>query len=292
MPNLTALSANMTKATALANLILVTPQAVVGYQPQNPPNTDGTPSTASPPPSFLFDYEGEQTLTIDSDITDHYIEDNRAIQDQVALRPETFTTHGFVGELNDVTPDFLKPVKFAADKLTAIGAYTPALSTTALIAYSEAILAYQTAANIAHSAVAAWDTVGNFISGSDGQTTIGSKGIKTGSSQNNQQTAFQKFYGYWNTRTLFTIQTPWAVFQDMAIKTLRAVQDDTTRVITDFEITFKRIRTASTATGVNLGNISLSGRLGSQSASPTNLGTSSPVSSTSLPSGLVSMGVA
>ncbi len=283
--NLSALSANTTAATALSNLVLVSPQAVVGYRPQNPPNKDGTENTEQQPPAFLFHYEGEQTVTIESDITDHYIEDNTAIQDQIALKPEIITTHGFIGELNDVTPFGLQTLKLAANKLTAIGAYTPGLTLTALIAYSEAFLLYQVAANAASAAIAAWTSV----TGTGGDSVIGNNGIKVSNNQNRQQTAFQQFYGYWRKRTLFTVQTPWAIFQNMAINSLRAIQDAETRVITDFEIKFKMIRTAVVKNSITA--TSVDGQLKSQAAPLDNSGTSAPVESIGLSQGLVSMGV-
>jgi hypothetical protein len=248
MPNLSGLSAATTSATALSNLILVSPQDVVGYQPQNPPFSDGTPSTAPLRPALLFHYEGEQTAMLESDITDHYVEDNTAIQDQIALRPETITTHGFIGELNDVPTGILKLLKAAADKLLIIGAYTPELAVAAQIAYAEATLVYAAASSLADSAISAWDTLQN----QGGNSVIGSGGLTPQKGQNKQQTMFQQFYGYWRDRRLFTVQTPWAVFQDMAIKSLRAIQDAETRVITDFEVTFKIIRNASTITSSTL----------------------------------------
>lgn len=288
--NLSALAPATTTATALSNLVLVSPQATVGFQPQNPPNKDGTQSDIQQPPKFLFNYEGEQSVTIESDITDHYVEDNTAIQDQIALKPEVVSTHGFIGELNDVTPEALQLLKTAANKLTVIGAYTPQLTTTALIAYTEAFLLYQVAANAANAAVSAWSSVANAVTGSDGQSVIGSNGLTSASSQDKQQTAFQKFYGFWRSRTLFTVQTPWAVFQSMAINSLRAVQDPETRVITDFEIKFKMIRTATTKSSVIASSVD--GQLKSQAAPLDNGGTSAPVESIGLGDGLATMGVA
>ncbi len=286
--NLSALAPATTAATALSNLVLVSPQSTTGYQPQNPSNNDGTPSTAQQPPSFLFNYEGEQTVVIESDITDHYVEDNTAVQDQIALKPEMVTTHGFVGELNDVPPFALQLLKTAAEKLTTISAYVPQLSITANIAYSEAFLLYQVASNAANAAVAAWSS----ISGTGGESVIGSGGLQASSNQTKQQTAFQLFYGYWRSRTLFTVQTPWAVFQNMAIKSLRAIQETDSRVITDFEVSFKMIRNAATFTLGASSSISFGGQLKAQAAPLTDLGTSSPVDSTSLAGGLSSMGVA
>jgi hypothetical protein len=281
MPNLSALAPITTAATALSNLILVSPQSTIGYQPQNPSSNNGT--TTQPPPALLFHYEGEQTVGLESDITDHYIEDNTAIQDQIALRPETITTHGFIGELNDVAPAALAPVKAIADKLTVVDAYTPVLSLTALLAYNTAFQLYQVGLNAVNSAVAAWSS----LSGTGGESVISSQGISLQPNQTKQQIVFQQFYGYWRSRTLFTVQTPWAVFQNMAIKSLRAIQDADTRMITDFEVSFKMIRTAATVTTPGI-PLTFQGRAAAQAASLTDLGTSTPVSSISLSQGLSS----
>lgn len=225
-----------TAAVSLGNLILVTPQNTLGYQPQN--------SGAVTPqgPSLLFNYEGENTATLESDITDHYVEDNTAIQDQIALRPVIITTQGFVGELNNVPPKIFPPaLTTLSSKLTGVSAYAPSVSTTALIAYNEAVFAYNTAASVASSAVSTWSS----ITGAGGESVIGSNGLSAQPNQTQQQIYFQQFYGFWQSRTLFTIQTPWAIFQNMAIKTLRSVQSAETNVISDFEVTFKQMRFAS-----------------------------------------------
>ncbi len=286
--NLTALAQATTTATALANLVLVTPKQTVGFQPQNPDSPDdGLAVTVLPPPNaFLFAYEGENVLQLESDITDHYVEDNTAIEDNIALKPPLYTVQGFVGELDDVAPGFLQPVKFAADKLTAIGAFAPQLSATALIAYSEALFLYQTAANVANSAVAAWSTV----TGQGGESVIDGEGIDLADNQSKQQVALQRLYGYWAERRLFTIQTPWAIFQNMAIHKIRAIQEADTDKVTNFAIDFKLIRKASTLT---TGNVSATaqGRLQSQSSGVTNQGTSTPTSSISSTTGMTQMGI-
>lgn len=238
MANLAPISTATTAATALSNLILVTPQSTVGYQPQNAPTIDN--NTRALPPSLIFQYEGEQNLYLQSDITDHYIEDNTAINDMIALHPEEYSTTGYIGELNDVAPQALVPLKFLADKLTTVSAYVPSISETALIAYNEAFFAYQIAQNAINNAVSSWST----ITGSDTESVIDGNGITIAKNQTKQQIMFQQFYGYWRNRTLFTIQTPWAIFRDMAIKSLRAIQSADTRMITDFEVTFKIMRFA------------------------------------------------
>lgn len=279
--NISNIANATTKATALSNLILVTPQDVVGYQPQKP-KTLLSAIPLQKQPSILFHYEGEQKAIIESDITDHYVENNSAIEDQIALKPEMVTTSGYIGELNNVPPPGLEFLKTIADKLTIVGAYRPRITRTAILAYNEAFLLYQVAANALNSAVSAWTALVG-----DGQSVIGSDGLTQGSNQNKQQTAFQQFYGYWRKKTLFTVQTPWAVFEDMAISRLEAIQDGDTRMITDFRVTFKLVRFADSIEG-NL--ISAVGRAATQAAKVVDQGTSTPASSTSLSDGLSGMG--
>lgn len=279
--NLSSLIPSTTSATALSNLILVTPNQTVGYQPQNLPSKDG--QQTQQPPAILFHYEGENNVTLQSDITDHYVEDNTAVQDQIALRPERVTTNGFIGELNDVAPKELVPLKIVADKLTVVSAYVPVISTTAKIAYNRAAYLYAVTKNAIDASVSAWSSV----SGGGGQSVIDGNGISLQPNQNKQQLIFQQFYGYWRNRTLFTVQTPWAVFKNMAIESLRAIQDSETRMITDFDITFKLMRFASTiTTDVDVANFQ--GRSASQAAGITDLGTSTPKLSDSLSSALSS----
>lgn len=278
MANLSVLSTQTNAISALSNVALVVPQVAglfglntgpqftTGYQPQNPQSLLG--QVGGNQQALLFHYEGENRATIESDITDHFVEDNTAIQDQIALRPEVITVHGFIGELNDVPPLALQPLAAAVSTLTALGAYVPGLSVTAQLAYNNAFQAYQGVNTASNAAISALST----LSGEGGTTVINGVNFSPIQNQNKQQTMFQNFYGYWLNRTLFTVQTPWAVFQNMAILRLVATQDADTSVITDFEVTFKIIRMASTATSSSI----TSGRFSSQSAGSSNLGTQTP----------------
>lgn len=241
MADLSSLTTITTSATALSNLVLVSPQNTIGYQPQS--TYARTTQVKQKIPAFLFNYEGEQSVTLESDITDHYIEDNTALQDQISRKPEQIMTHGFIGELNDSIPLGNQILQGLESKLTIISSYTPSLSVTAFNALNEAFQLYQVAANAIQSAVSTWQ----YVTNTGGENVVGNDGLTPISNQNKQQTAFQMFYGYWSNRTLFTVQTPWAVFQNMAILRLRAVQDAETNQISDFEVTFKRIRLAQTS---------------------------------------------
>lgn len=233
-----------TGINALSNLLLVSPQNTQGYQSQR---SQG--DTSVPDKPLLFHYEGEQSVVLQSDITDHYVENNTAIQDHWALRPEVINTHGFIGELNNVAPEEFQRLKDLVAKTKIIGGYAPQLTAAAAIAYNEAAFLYQIGIKTAGNLVSTWQS----INSKGGLTVIdGSVEITKELNQTLQQQMFQNFYIYWRQRTLFTVQTPWAVFQNMAIRSLRAIQDAHTNVITDFEVSFKMIRTATTVTDANL----------------------------------------
>jgi hypothetical protein len=285
MGNISGLAQVTTAATALSNLVLVTPQTTIGYQPQNIPVNNGTP--LQQPPALLFHYEGENQVHLQSDITDHYIEDNTALQDQISRKPEEVSVHGFIGELNNVPPPALAVVQSIANKLLTIGGYTPALSATALLAYNTSFQLYQVANNAVTGAVNAWNTV---TGTPNGESVIGSNGLSVQPNQTLQQRMFQQFYGYWYNLTLFTVQTPWAIFQNMAIKDLIALQDETTKQITDFHVSFKIIRIAQTQISI-FAPENTQGQLATQAAANVDLGSSSPPSSASFSSSLSAFGV-
>lgn len=251
-------------------LALVTPNTTIGYQPLAPLGSKQPLQKA-----LLFNYEGENAINLQSDITDHFIEDNTSIQDMIAVKPELVTVQGFIGELNDVVPAFLKPLQTIANKLTVIGPYAPQISETAILAYNEAFFLYETAATAVNSVVSAISSINNTSPNSD--SVINGTSLVTGNNQNKQQVMFQQFYGYWRQRTLFSVQTPWAVFNNMAIQSLRAVQDPDTRVISSFEVTFKLMRFATTATdAIQTNSNDYGGRASAQSSSVVDLGLSSP----------------
>jgi hypothetical protein len=286
MASLSTLSKAQTSIVALSNAALVVPQitglfntgynaaTTVGYQPQNVATQPG--NVAASQPALLFHYEGENRAIIESDITDHFVEDNTAIQDQIALKPEKVNVHGFIGELNDVPPAILTPLQAAATTLTTVGAFTPQQSITAQLAYNQAFQAYQVAALAINSSINAVRSL--FTAG--GTSVINGGTFTQLARQNKQQSMFQQFYGYWLQRTLFTVQTPWAVFQNMAIEKLTVTQDPETQVMSDFEVSFKLIRMASST--VTNGPIQ-GGRLSSQAQQATQLGTSTPAFSLGIP---------
>jgi hypothetical protein len=65
-------------------------------RPQNPP-----PGIAG----FLFDIPEEDQIALRSDVTDHFLEDNTSVVDQIALKPEEVSVRGLVAELTSAQPN-------------------------------------------------------------------------------------------------------------------------------------------------------------------------------------------
>jgi hypothetical protein len=220
----------------------------------------------NPPPGvagFVMDVRLEDTVRLESDITDHFVEDNTAVQDQIALKPEEVTVHGLVGELVQTQAQVDNAAQTLIDALPSNDDLAPG--------YTEAQAA----------ALAADDAQAALVTAAD--TSVGSlKGYftdRTPLNPTNQAQAFAYFYQLWLGRQMFTVDSPWGFFTNMAIKSCTAVQDATTGFVSDFLIVFKKIRFAAS---VSISPGQLAGRTAFQMAAQTNNGQAGkePVDST------------
>jgi hypothetical protein len=276
--NLASLAPAVNAATGLSNLIIAIPEDQ-GISPEYE-----VQAGQKPPEKFLFDFNGEQSITLKSDITDHFVEDNSSLQDHIGLPPENIRTHGFIGELKDFAPDAPEFIRDGRDKLIGVSSYAPAISVTMLVNYNRAFQVYQ-AAKLANSAVVSrWNSLSSAAPQVEGNAEFGA-------TQNSQQKAFQKFYGYYKKRTLFKVQTPWAIFRHCAIEMMQFTQSGDTVNISDVECHFKPINYASSK--IAIGNEILIGGqiMSADAAAENNLGSSSgaevPYSQEDLFSGLI-----
>lgn len=198
---------------------------------------------------YVFDIVGEESMELNSDITDHYVEDNTSIQDQISLKPEKFTVRGMVAELKMVEP--LQAIQ--SPTLDALPFFDPLFPEFTV--GSEEL---QLTVNLGQSV-----QINSIV---DTQSLFGYFQSNAGSIPQTQQgKAFAYFYQLWRGRQLFSVETPWGIMNSMAIESLSPTQGDSTKYRTDFAITFKKIRFAQAVT-VNLGQ--LAGRA-AQQQSPT-----------------------
>lgn len=180
---------------------------------------------------FVFQILDDEHVSLDSEITDHYIETNYAVQDHIALRPERFTLRGYVGELNDVSPQYLSIAIAALERVIALASMGPNFTAQAEQIYAAVMAAIAQSNDVVNAAASLYNLF-----------TLKS------TTANNQQNAFNYFYSMWLTRQLCTVETPWQIFQNMAIERISVTQRGESRIVSDFAVTFKKIRIAQTVT--------------------------------------------
>lgn len=182
---------------------------------------------------FAFDYEGDDSVSLVNDITDHWVEDNVAVQDHIGVRPVMIVLKGRTSNLT-LKASVLKSVSGALsaveNTLSQVSAYGGTGKYTTGVA-DKMIASITQVQNIAvqiEQAAARIAQIANFF--------------PTKGAQNNQQKAFAMLSALRNARTIFTVFTPFQVFYNMAIMNVTAVQPAMGRTIADFTVTMKQLQ--------------------------------------------------
>lgn len=181
---------------------------------------------------FVFDIEGDSSLTLSSDITDHYTETNIAIQDHIAIKPKRYTLTTYVGELVHRRDDSTDTVtQNLARKLNIVNSYLPVLTNGAqqaikLLNQKKKDIQFD---GLINNAADIWGTIKNL-----------NPPIPE------QQKAYMYFRALQETKQLVSLQTPFEYLTSMAIETIVASQNEETKWVSNFSITLKQIRFAST----------------------------------------------
>lgn len=182
---------------------------------------------------FAFDYEGDDTVSLVNDITDHWVEDNVAVQDHIGIKPVMITLMGRTSELTlkaSVIRSISGSLSAVENTLSQVSAYGGTGKYTTGVA-DKMIASITQVQNIAvqiEQAAARIAQIANFF------TTKGA--------QNNQQKAFTMLSALRNARTIFTVFTPFQVFYNMAIMSVTAKQPAGTKTISDFTVTMKQLQ--------------------------------------------------
>lgn len=172
-----------------------------------------------------LDIVGEETLSFDSDVTDHYVESNIAYQDQISLKPKIYTINGEVGELvwyqKDVSNQLFGQV---AQRLEGVISFLPIRSKS----FNQTKKAVMKAAQ--------WvDTIDNAVT----------KLKNLVPSKTNQQKAYEMLLQLRDARKPINIKTPWGVLENYVITECRITQPKDTKDKSQITISFKEFRTVS-----------------------------------------------
>lgn len=207
---------------------------------------------------FIFDYLGEISVAMDADITDHYAEDNTAIQDHVAIRPIEVVMKGFASELTLPKPQgVVGALATAQSALTQVdaylGKYTPGVTQT----LQRAITKVQSTVNTINQTLA---KAQNIISLFPGAPPVATKQAK----------AYSQLFTAMQQKLPMTIDTPYRVLHNMIIKRIAFTQPEETKYWSDITVTLKQINFVDIRTVADDGQFA--GRLAKQAQTPTNKG--------------------
>ena len=188
---------------------------------------------------FVFDVEGESTAQLHSEVTDHYAEDNRSIQDHITRNPERITLKGYVGEVsyNPSGDSVSSIVATVAQKLTTVAAFLPQIS--AATSQIQTAIDGGGVSNLQNLSLSDSADIYGLLKDSIGYIS---------SDTPKQQKAYMYFRALWNTGTLMGIQTPWTFLTNMAIESVVAIQVEGQKYVSDFVVRYKKMRFAQTKT--------------------------------------------
>lgn len=195
---------------------------------------------------FVFDIEGTASIELTSEITDHFLEDNSTVQDNIAIKPQIVTLKNYVGEVvYNPGNGGNQPLENAVQKLTTLNAYLPFLAAQAQQIQNS--LQPSSISVIANNPVTA-------LTGLLNANTINNvadlwaltKNLNPGASK--QQQAYLYFKALWSQKILIGLQTPFEFITNMAIQSVVANQDEVSKTMSDFTITLKKINVATTST--------------------------------------------
>jgi hypothetical protein len=184
---------------------------------------------------LAFDYMGEVKIESNSDITEHYMEDNNPTQDHIALAPRRVTLRGIVGELvaGPRPRGVLGVLNNIQDSLTTIPGYLPGKTPQYILKAGRAISKAQNIATQVSSAVSRGKSLWNMFSGGNVAAT-------------KQAKMYQKLETIRQNRSiLVTVNTPFLTFENMAIESITSMQPEDTKFLSEFTVTLKEIRYAA-----------------------------------------------
>lgn len=173
-----------------------------------------------------FGIANEGALTLPSEITTHYTEDNVAFQDHWAIPPITYTMSGLIGESVYAMPaSWSTAVQTVLSPLSPITALVPTLGN-----YTRAAVNVTTQIQ---------NSVDRYI---DAAKAAFSQWAGVGVQQtSNQQYVVQKLNDARVNRQLVTVATPYGVFENMAITNVVARQMDSL-FVTNLEVSLQQWR--------------------------------------------------
>jgi len=208
---------------------------------------------------------GTETMNLQADITDYYVENNIAYQDHIALKPKVFTISGEVGELtwfrrNEDETLFSGQGFFSAveQKLYPIYSFLPPISKQASAIQEKALKIMGVVDSLDNISNRFW----NLLSNDDVDTE--------------QKKVYKYLTTLWQNRTPIDIRTPYGKVRNYVIQNVEFTQPETTKDKTQIKISFKEFKTVIEKRSA-FDKLKLMGRSSAQQAAKKNKGTTTGV---------------
>ena len=190
---------------------------------------------------FKFHVPQSEQIKMESDITDHFVDNNSVLQDHISRKPVTIMLNGLQGDyfysvnkiedtLALVTPT-LSLVKQFLPKLRDITMQLHLKKTSAKYTYNQQTKQIETKIEANKQNFNAIDMFKIF------QEMYKLKSAQT--------RAFFFFDAMWKSKALFSVETSWKRYDNMCIQSLTPTRDKNAD-ITEFNITLKQISRAQT----------------------------------------------
>lgn len=180
---------------------------------------------------FVFDAQLEETTQFQSDITDHYVEDNFAAHDHVAIQPIRLKLQGLVGELvyNTNPSGVLGLLNTAQTLLTTVPAYLGKYTPKGLQDIQKVISKGTSVVNKIDNYMARAKNIVGLFTG--------------GATETAQQKAYGELKEMWANREMCSVETPYEYFDgNMIIESIRFQQGEDSKFYSSITVSLKEIR--------------------------------------------------
>jgi hypothetical protein len=223
---------------------------------------------------FVFDIALEDTVKLEAEITDHWLENNSAVNDHVAIKPKRIILRGLIGELVQIyNPTELDGLLGRTSNLLGqVPAYLGSMTPQAVQKAQAAITkAQDAAAQINAAAKKLNNVIGLFADPLGG--LLGTSGAKT-----KQQDAFAILETMFDNKMTFTLETPYKFYENVVIENIIALQPEHSKTYSEFTVILKQLNFSNlnTQDGGILTTKNKMGRAAQQSQSIINKGQIKP----------------
>lgn len=190
---------------------------------------------------FKFHIQEQERIEFDSEITTHYVEDNRPVQDHIALRPVMITVKGLQGEYFHSVNPIEDTLALVTPTMSLVKQFVPKVSNFVKQQKSKKIV----------------DSAGKAVKTSDGGYALTGSITNTTTTNFNavdlfsifqdlykltsaQARAYYFFKALYKSKALFSVETSWERYDNMVLKSMIPMRDNSLD-ISDYTLTFQQI---------------------------------------------------